>query len=601
MAQSQSKEAVTTVSSFPQDLPPTLSDLISATDNLYASVSPGAPAYRVGFLRNVTVEGIEPYLRYHMLMAGIRPTLVFGGYGTMRHDLASRDAPLVKNRPDILVTAFMLEELDPRYGLPGWDTQHCRKELSDIFDTLAASDIPTIALHTFIVPFRQETGSLAATRDISSEVMKLNDFVRDFVRQRSPRFCLMDWDRLAHRIGEAETMDYRYWYLSKAPFKRSFLDALARELMKIVRAINGHSKKCLVLDCDNTLWGGVIGEDGIDGIHLDGHDYPGRAYYDFQKTVLQLAERGVLVALCSKNNEQDALDVLDQHPWSLLKRTHLSALRINWEAKTTNLIELAKELNLGLDAFVFVDDNPRELELVKQLLPQVITLQVPKRLYEYPGLLLQHGLFDTLTTSDEDKGRTHLYQTEAQRKAERNQYQSLESYLISLNLKVSIHAATEGEVPRIAQLTQKTNQFNLTTRRYSDHDIASFRSSDDACIYTLSASDRFGSLGLVGVFIAQREQNTAIVDSLLMSCRALGRSLEFTFALDCMRRVVANWGIEGWIAEYIPTVKNEQVATFWSALGFTLIEEEADGHRRYRLRASVPKVAPPFFIHIEGE
>ncbi|WP_181020087.1 HAD-IIIC family phosphatase [Nitrosospira multiformis] len=472
--------------------------------------------------------------------------------------------------------------------------------MSTIFDALAASDAPTISLNTFIVPFRSETGTLIAAQDIASEVIRLNDFVRTFVREHSPRFCIMDWDRLAHRIGEAEAMDYRYWYISKAPFKRSFLDALARELTKVVLALKGHTKKCLVLDCDNTLWGGVVGEDGIEGIHLDGHDYPGRAYYDFQKTVLQLAERGVLITLCSKNNEQDVLDVLDKHPWSLLKRNHLSGFRINWDDKAANLVELAKELNLGLDAFVFVDDNRRELELIRQVLPQVTTLQVPDRLYEYPALLQRDGLFDTLITSQEDKLRTSLYQTEAQRKAERNQHPDLESYLLSLQLVVNIQVATDREAMRVVQLTQKTNQFNLTTRRYSDHDIARFRSSKDACVYTLSASDRFGSLGLVGVFIVQRRQETAVVDSLLMSCRALGRRLEIAFVLECMRRVVADWGILAWEAEYLSTAKNSQVADFWSTLGFALLEQ-AEGYRRYRLQAAMPEIDPPSFIHIERE
>lgn len=555
-------------------------------------MSSTAPRYRFGFLRNITLEGIEPYLRYHMLRMGLRPDLIFGGYGSMRQDLTLPDSPLVKHCPDILVTAFMLEELDPRYGLPGWNAAHSREELSTIFEALLASDAPTISLNTFIVPFHPETRALVAAPDVASEVAKLNDFVRAFVCEHSPRFCLMDWDRLAHRIGEAEAMDYRYWYISRAPFKRSFLDALARELMKIVLVLKGHGKKCLVLDCDNTLWGGIVGEDGIEGIHLDGHDYPGRAYYDFQKTILQLVERGVLVALCSKNNEQDVLDVLDKHPWSLLKRDHLSGFRINWQDKAANLAELAKELNIGLDAFVFVDDNPRELELIRQVLPQVTTLQVPDRLYEYPRLLRRGGLFDTLVTSQEDKLRASLYQTEVQRKAARNQHPNLESYLSSLGLKVVIHLATDGEAARVVQLMQKTNQFNLTTRRYSGHDIARLRTSTDACVYTLSASDRFGSLGLVGVFIAQRQQDTAVVDSLLVSCRALGRRLEFTFVLECMRRIAADWGILGWEAEYLRTAKNSQAADFWNILGFALLEQ-VEGRQRYRLPAPMPKIDLP--------
>jgi FkbH-like protein len=535
-----------------------------------------------------------------MLTIGVRPELVFGGYGSIQQDLLSPDSPLAKSRSDMLVTAIMLEELDHGFGLPGWNASTAQQHLEIAFDRLIESGVPTIAVNTFIVPFHSETGVLAAATDIASRVSELNDFIRGFVRKHSPRFCLMDWDRLARRIGEADVMDYRYWYLSKAPFKRPFLDALARELVKVVLILKGHVRKCLVLDCDNTLWGGIVGEDGIEGIHLDAHDYPGRAYYDFQKTVVQLAERGVLITLCSKNNEEDVLQVLDKHPWSVLKRNHLSAYRINWNDKAANLAELAEELNLGLDSFVFVDDNPRELELLRQIMPQVGLLQVPERLYEYPSLLLRNGLFDSMISSQEDGHRTQLYQVEAQRKAERKHYSDLESYLSSLQQVALIHSAKDHETARVTQLTQKTNQFNLTTRRYSDHEVANFRLSPDACVYTLSASDRFGSLGLVGVFIARRQGDTAAVDSLLMSCRALGRRLEHAFVPECMYRVATEWDIREWEAEYLRTAKNHQVADFWSLFGFTLMEE-SEGRRFYRLAAPTPAVAAPDFIRIERE
>ena len=580
-----------------EPVPQSLTDLISVADGMYAALSPTTPSFCSGFLRNITMEGIEPYMRYHMLKGGIRPELIFGGYGTFFQDLVLPDSPLVKKRPDLLATAFMLEDLDPQYGLPGWEYIRSREELSVVFDALVSSEVPTIALNTFILPFYSEFGVMVNSSDMASKVRKLNDFVRDFVCQHSPRFCLMDWDQFAHRIGEAEAMDYRYWYLSKAPFKRAFLDALARELVKVVFALKGQAKKCLVLDCDNTLWGGIIGEDGLAGIKLDGHEYPGRAYYDFQKTVLQLVERGVLVTLCSKNNESDVFEVLDKHPWSLLKRHHLAGFRINWIDKATNIDDLAKELNLGLDAFVFVDDNSRELELVRQVLPQVTTLQVPDRLYEYSRLLLRDGLFDTLITSQEDELRAQLYQGEEKRKAERKQYKDLDSYLASLKLVVTIHPVAIGEIARVAQLTQKTNQFNLTTRRYSDHDIEKFHTSVKDGVYTLTVSDRFGALGLVGVFIVKRQGEMGVVDSFLMSCRALGRRLEIAFVLECMGRVVADWGICSWEAEYLPTAKNSQVAELWSTFGFTLLEEE-DGRRRYHLAAPMPKMDLPTFIHV---
>ncbi len=420
----------------------------------------------------------------------------------------------------------------------------------------------------------------------------------EWVREHSPRFCLIDWNRFARRIGEANSRDYRYWYLSKSPFKREFLDQFAIDLRTIVRSMNGLAKKCLVLDCDNTLWGGIVGETGLDGIKLDGHDYPGRIYYDFQKTILQLVERGILVTLCSKNNEQDVFDVLDNHSWCLLKRSHLSGYRINWTDKAANIVSLAKELNLGLDSFVFVDDNPRELTLIKQLVPEVTVLQVPEKLYQYPSLLMRDALFDTVSSAQEDKSRTQLYQTEGLRKTEQQQHASLESYLVSLNQKAAIHTATTGEIARVAQLTQKTNQFNLTTRRYSDYEIQQLATAVDSCVYTLAATDRFGSLGLIGVFIAKRQRNEALVDNLLISCRALGRQLETAFTIDCMNHIADEWQLSGWEAEYIPSAKNSQVADFWLEIGFTMIGKE-NGVMRFRLDADRPVLPVPSHIQID--
>ena len=574
-------------------------DLIAEVDRLEEAASALSLEASLVFLRNVTMEGIEPFLKYRLLKSGIRPRLTFGGYGSVRQDLVGPQSPVVMAKPDILVLCLMLEELDPSYGLPGWNGMRAREELEDLFDAIAASGVSIVAVNTFIPPFRSETGFQLpkAGANLSDEVARLNQFIRQQVRDRSPRFCLIDWERLVRQHGETESMDYRYWYMSKAPFKRTFLDSVARELTNIVRALKGLAKKCLVLDCDNTLWGGVMGEDGIDGIRLDGHDYPGKAYYDFQKSVLQLAERGVLVVLCSKNNEADVLEVLDNHPWCLIKRSHLSGYRINWEDKATNIAGLAEELNLGLDSFVYVDDNPAEVELVRQVLPQVTALLVPEKLYTYPALLLHGGWFDTLTVSQEDRQRAALYQGEVQRKAERNLHVDLDAYLASMEIEADVHRATAGEVARVAQLTQKTNQFNLTTRRYSDHDIEALRSGADSAVFTLTARDRFGVLGLVGVLVMRKEGDHAVFDTLLMSCRVLGRGLETAFVLECMEQAREQWGLRSWSAEYVPTPKNGQVATFWDGFGFALSTQDK-GVKRYRLDAPAAAAPMPVYLKI---
>lgn len=591
-----------TLNLSPTDAPMALGELLAEVDRLDDALAGNASGISLLFLRNVTMEGVEPFLRFRLLKRGIRPSLRFGGYGSIRQDLAEAQSPSAAYQPNVLVLCLMLEELDPAYGMPGWTGARARSELAELLDAVAASNAPTIVINTFVPPFRSETGFQPpkTTPNMEDEVAALNQFVRQYVRGNSPRFCLTDWERLARQYGEADSMDYRYWYMSKAPFKKRFLDGIAHELTKVVLALKGQAKKCLVLDCDNTLWGGVVGEDGIDGIRLDGHDYPGKAFYDFQKTVLQLADRGVLVVLCSKNNETDVFEVLDNHPWCLIKRSHLSGFRVNWEDKATNIAALAQELNLGLDSFVFVDDNPAEVELVGQALPEVTSLLVPQKLYEYPALLLRDGWFDTLSVSQEDKQRAALYQGEAQRKAERTRFVDIDAYLSSMQIEANIHPASDGEVERVAQLSQKTNQFNLTTRRYSVHDIEALRSGSDSAVFTLTARDRFGALGLVGVLIAKKEPDHAVVDTLLMSCRVLGRGLETAFVLDCMDQARQRWNIQQWRAEYIPTKKNGQVASFWNGFGFTPAPQD-NGACLYRLEAPAADKQVPGYLTIRRE
>ncbi len=388
-------------------------------------------------------------------------------------------------------------------------------------------------MNTFVPPYYSDFG-ISSAKDLSShhnEVLQLNQLIREYVLSNSARFVLVDWERFVRLLGAGESMDYRFWYMSKAPFKKAFLDLYALELVKMARALKGKSKKCLILDCDNTLWGGVIGEDGLQGIKLDRHSYPGNIFYEFQKSILRLHDRGVLIALCSKNNEQDVWDVLEGHPDCLLKREHLSAWRVNWSDKASNISDLAAELNLGLDSFVFVDDNPVECGLIQDMLPEVTVLQVPDKLYTYPQLLKCDGLFDTLSFSTEDRQRSQMYRDESNRKHEQAKFETLDQYLASLSLSIKVHPAKEDEVPRVAQLTQKTNQFNLTTRRYSEAKISGLSKDPEWTVMSLFVRDKFGESGLTGVLIAHKDGDVGIIDSLLMSCRILGRNIEKAFVL----------------------------------------------------------------------
>lgn len=582
--------------------PAHLSELLAAVNAAEESPHRGGIPLRINFLRNFTVEGIEPFLKYRCLSDGLAPTVVFGNYDMVRQEILDQGSHLHTTDPDIIVVALHLETLVPDCLRTEWNAREVMNELNSLYGELERSSDAIIAVNSFIPPFHPDLG-ITSSPELPSryhEVLLLNQLVRDFVRSNQARFVLVDWERILRIVGEDESIDYRFWYMSKAPFKKRFLDQYALELTKIARALKGKAKKCLVLDCDNTLWGGIIGEDGLQGIKLDRHSYPGNVYYEFQQRVLNLFDRGVLLALCSKNNEQDVWDLLDNHPHCLIKREHLAAWRVNWLDKASNLKELARSLNLGLDSFVFVDDNPAECGLVRDLLPEVTVLQVPEKIYTYPRLLEQHGLFDTLTLSSEDRQRSRMYREDIERKSEQAHYETVEQYLASLAIAVTVHRATDREIPRVAQLTQKTNQFNLTTRRYTEAQIAAFASDPAYAVLTLAVRDKFGDSGLTGVLIAHNDGNVGTIDTLLLSCRILGRTIEIAFVLKSLELMERLWKIDLWRGEYIPTAKNQQVAGFWQLMGFT--ETGRDGDLTlYQLARQTPRRDTiPYIVIEEG-
>lgn len=575
-------------------------ELVNRLDNDKIPIS--GDALRIHVLRNFTLDNLEPYLRYHLYHCGIKGCVTWGNYDTVYQDVISDGFKHDGESPDIIVLALMLEALEPDFEISDWSVRDVSERLVNLFDLLASRTESIVAVNTFLRPFNSESGigGSADEHTLASRIGQLNHHVRRYAADHASQFFVVDWEWLVMRLGEAASIDRRFWYRAKAPFRTAFLDLYACEVSKIGRALRGKSKKVVALDCDNTLWGGIIGEDGLHGIALDSDEYPGKAFYDFQKSVLHLIKRGVLVALCSKNNEEDVWEVLDNHPHCLIKRDHLAAYRINWDDKARHLSALAEELNLGLESFVFVDDSDLECDLVAELLPGVTVRQVSQKLYDYPSLLLGEGLFDTLTYSQEDRKRTTMYQAETKRKEQADLFQDVESYLASLDLKVTIHPVQEQEVPRVAQLTQKTNQFNLTTKRYSETQIRQFIADPASRAFSLTVQDRFGDYGLTGVLIACQDGACAVMDTLLLSCRVLGRHIEHAFVRHCVEHLNREWNPHEWIADYIPTKKNQQVADFWGQYGFS-IEGSLSGKKRYRVNATQLDLKPVDFITITTE
>lgn len=385
---------------------------------------------------------------------------------------------------------------------------------------------------------------------------------------------VVDFGSFLNQYPAQEKIDWKFYFLSQMILNPRLAGDFRKWLDEQQRALALKRKKCLVLDLDNTLWGGVLGEEGIEGVQIDG-DYPGKAYHYWQDGLKELERNGVILVICSKNNQTDveALFAAREMPLSL---KDFACTRINWNDKATNIREIAQELNIGLDSMVFVDDNPTERELIRQQLPMVSVPEWPSQPYELPMFYarLINDYFSVYTLTDEDKQKTEQYRQNANRAQAQAQFTDMEDFLRSLEMKLTIAPATNVTIPRIAQMTQKTNQFNLTTKRYTESDIRLLLDNGSQ-IWTLAVEDRFGDNGITGLMILIPESGWNI-DTLLMSCRVLGKGIEEVFFKTVIGRYKG-----ALTAQYIPTAKNEQVADFYERMGLKLERMNDEGVKEY--------------------
>ena len=350
---------------------------------------------------------------------------------------------------------------------------------------------------------------------------------------------------------------------------------------------NGKAKKALIFDCDNTLWKGILGEDGFDNIEMSAKTNDGSIFSEIQAMALALNKQGILIGLCSKNNPDDVDEVIKSHPDMQLRNEHISINKSNWSDKVSNLKDISQELNIGLDSLVFVDDSSFEVNLIREQLPEITVLQVPERLYEYPKMLRENsGLFYNLSLTAEDRKKTDMYKQQVKRTSIKMEYSDIKDYLVSLGLKMIIYQDDESIIPRMSQMTQKTNQFNLTTKRYTEGDIQKFINDSNSDVYAFSVSDKFGDSGVTGLCITNIDDNskTANIDTLLMSCRIIGRNVEYAF-IDYIIKIIKEKKINVIKAKYIKTQKNEQVKEFYDKCSFNLTESD-DSVRKYYLDMS---------------
>lgn len=476
------------------------------------------------------------------------------------------------------------------YTVPiGFDEKLKLNEIQGIEEKLelVCTQIPTSkSLYIFELADIFSVNICQTDRKLSDAINKFNNSIYELGCKYS-NIKVIDINSFLHLFNPNEWINWKYYFISQMVISPAIASKFKIWWKDRLKSFTEPRKKCLVLDLDNTLWSGVLGEDGISGVKMSG-DYPGNAFQYFQEALLSLSKSGVILTLCSKNNEDDVKELWEKNPFVKIRPEHIAAYRINWNNKADNIRELAKELNIGMDSMVFVDDNPTERELVRQQLPMVEVPEFPKRSYElmefYKHLVNEYFQIYQLTT--EDLSKTEQYKMNALRASEAAKFTDLTDYIKSLNIHIDIIKADEFNIPRIAQMTQKTNQFNLTTRRYSESDINNFILNGDL-VYCISVKDKFGDNGITGAIIINRKGDIAEIDTFLLSCRILGKNIEEAFIIS-MLEILFEKGISTVCASYIPTLKNSQVENFYERVGFALISKEDNG-KKYKI-TNIPKL-----------
>ena len=545
---------------------------------------------RVAILRSSTLETMGPILRLRLFLEGYKPELLFGDYNQFVQEILTPSSQLYQFKPNVVVIMIGLEALLPDFiddfgRLPYAEWEKIVDSTAKGLASLAGKVEEKLFCQVIFQNVGLPNGAYWGIYDAQShegQYALVHHFNRSLAREfQAKQGCFVwDFEALLRRVGSDNVYDSKAWYTARNPFKHSAYPEIADDLMRYLLSALGHGRKCLVLDLDNTLWGGIAGEDGIEGIAL-GHEYPGNCYRDFQKQLLKLYHRGILLAINSKNDVEGALEIIDNHPDMVLRRKHFAAYRINWNDKASNLRTLAEDLNIGIDSMIFVDDNPRECELVRRECPECLVLCLPERPYLIPGVLKSVPGLERISITEEDTRRGEMYQAQLARGQFQIGFGNMEEYLKSLDLEVAIEPADSFSTPRIAQLTQRTNQMNLTTRRYTAAEITAMRSDRNSCVFSVAARDRFGDHGIVGVMILKLNDVNCLIDTFLLSCRVLGLKVEHSM-IACAAAVAKQANVPTLVGEYLPTAKNKVAADTYLKLGFrrvsdTLFEADLEG------------------------
>jgi FkbH-like protein len=535
-----------------------------------------APDVRLAILADCATQQLAVLLKALLDEAGLRAEIYEGAFDAIELESRTADSELYEFEPDVVIVLNTAQALRAAYarqplGAEGF-VGGCVARVVGVWEAIQSHCNATILQSTFAMPPESHFGNfeLHVPTSLRSSVVALNLAVVEAARRRSG-VLMHDVEAIASWVGRRHFFDERAWDLWKAPCSLEHLPRIAKNIVDVLLAFRGRVVKCVVVDLDNTLWGGVIGDDGLEGIALSAHGGgEGESFFRLQQFLRQLHHRGIVLAVCSKNDEAIALMPFLEHPDMVLKREDIAVFVANWDDKASGIRRIRDTLNIGLDSIVFLDDSAFERNLVRELLPEVIVPELPEDPSAVVAFLSELDLFETTSFSSEDRNRAAQYRREAQRREAAAGRANVQDFLQSLDMRAVVARFDQFHLPRIAQLMQRSNQFNLCTRRLTESQCRALAQDDAFLPLYATLADRFGDHGLIAAIVLERSQEALMIRDWLMSCRVLARGVE-QFLMNRVMRQAAQLGLTRVIGEYVPTAKNAMVRDFYQQFGFVRV------------------------------
>lgn len=529
----------------------------------------GLPQIRLAIMGNAATQHYSQALSSMLKLRGFCPKIYEAEFNTILNEALEPKSGLYEHKPEFIIIFTSAQAIWPHFSNSNKKSGFVDQisiELQLIWENIRKNCNAIIIQHNFVVPISRPLGLLSSPLiiDFASSISSLNSHLADHARNY--RVLIVDTESMASFYGKKEWLDERLWCYAKQALSPKFLPQLTKSISNLILRERGIIIKCIILDLDNTLWGGILADDGFDGIEL-GQTELGLAFYRFQIALKELRERGILLAICSKNSEDNVLTVLDEHPDMLLRRDDFSMIVANFDDKVTNIRLIQKTLKISFESMVFFDDSSFERVLLRSAIPELQVPDLPEDPSQFIEKIYGWNIFEGHEATEEDLARATYYQADKARAEIKGKYEGLDEYLANLLMHVQVIPINDYSLPRIHQLVLRTNQFNLTTKRYSENDLRDLSVSLTHSSFCIRLKDRLGDNGIIAVVIIEKQGSDAVIDSWIMSCRVLGRKIE-ELTLQQIVHTAKQLGCTKVIGIYSPTPKNQLVQDLYSRLGF---------------------------------